>query len=277
MTRITVECDPEASYTGFNGRSCGGAQENLSKRGGVVSTYVLVHGAWHGSWCWDKVVPLLEKEGHTVVTPDLPGHGADTTPIDQVTLQAYADRVCSVLDAQSEPVILVGHSMGGVVITQAAEYRPEKIDTLVYLTAFLLRNGEVLLQVAEDDAEALVLRNLIMAQDQSYATVKTAAAKDMFYGDCGDEDVAKAISLLCPQAAAPLATAVKTSEENYGGVRRLYISCLQDRAITPACQEQMYIALPCEQVITMDTSHSPFFSAPEELARHLLAVGSPES
>lgn len=240
--------------------------------GEIVSTYVLVHGAWHGSWCWDKVVPLLEKEGHTVVAPDLPGHGGDATPIGRVTLQAYADCVCSVLDAQSEPVILVGHSMGGVVITQAAEYRPEKIDTLVYLTAFLLRNGESLLQVAEADAEALVLRNLIMAEDQSYATVRTEAAKDMFYGDCSDEDVARALSLMCPQAAAPLATPVNTSEGNFGGVRRLYISTLQDRAITPTCQEQMYTALPCERVIAMDTSHSPFLSAPEELARHLLAV-----
>lgn len=241
-----------------------------------MSTYVLVHGAWHGSWCWDKIVPLLEKESHTVVTLDLPGHGGDTTPIGQVTLRAYADRVCSVLDAQSEPVILVGHSMGGVVITQAAEYRPQKIDTLVYLSAFLLRNGELLLQVAEEDTEALVLRNLIMAEDKRYATVRTEAAKDMFYGDCSDEDVANAVSLLCPQAAAPLATPVNTSGENFGGVRRLYISCLRDRAITPACQEQMYRALPCEQVITMDTSHSPFLSAPDELARHLLAVGHVE-
>lgn len=238
-----------------------------------MSTYVLVHGAWHGSWCWDKVVPLLEREGHNAITPDLPGHGGDRTPIGEVTLQAYADRVCGVLDAQSEPVILVGHSMGGVVITQAAEYRPEKIDTLVYLTAFLPRDGEALLQIAEQDTEALVLRNLIMSEDQTYATVRTEAARDMFYGDCSDEDVAGAISHLCPQAAAPLATPVSTSAERFGGVRRLYISCLQDHAITPACQRQMYTASPCERVITMDTSHSAFLSAPAELSRHLLAIG----
>jgi len=237
-----------------------------------MSTYVLIHGAWHGSWCWDKVVPLLKKEGHKVEAPDLPGHGRDKTPIPEISLQAYTDRVCQILDAQSEPVILVGHSMGGVVITQAAEYRPEKIKTLVFLSAFLLRNGEFLLQLAGGDTEALVLPNLIMAEDQSYATVRDEGIKEAFYGDCSDEDVARAKSLLVPQAAAPFATPVNTSEEKFGRVRRVYISCLRDKAITPALQEKMYKALPCEKVITMDTSHSPFFSAPEKLVGHLLLL-----
>jgi len=237
-----------------------------------MSTYVLIHGAWHGSWCWDKVVPLLRKEGHKVEAPDLPGHGKDKTPIPEISLQAYTDRVCRILDAQSEPVILVGHSMGGVVITQTAEYRPEKIKTLAFLTAFLLRNGEFLLQLAGADTEALVLSNLIMAEDRSYATVRDEGIKEAFYGDCSDEDVARAKSLLVPQAAAPFATPVNTSEEKFGRVRRVYISCLRDKAITPALQEKMYKALPCEKVISMDTSHSPFFSAPEELVGHLLLL-----
>lgn len=237
-----------------------------------MSTYVLIHGAWHGSWCWDKVVPLLRREGHKVEAPDLPGHGRDKTPIPEISLQAYADRVCQILDAQSEPVILVGHSMGGVVITQTAEYRPEKIKTLVCLSAFLLQDGEFLLQLAGGDTEALVLPNLIMAEDQSYAMVRDERIKEAFYGDCSDEDVTRAKSLLVPQAAAPFATPVNTSEEKFGRVRRVYISCLRDKAITPALQEKMYKALPCEKVIFMDTSHSPFFSAPKELAGHLLSL-----
>lgn len=237
-----------------------------------MGTYVLVHGAWHGAWCWDKVVPVLERKGHRVVAPDLPGHGTDKTPIAEVSLQAYAERICGILDAQPEPVILVGHSMGGVVITQAAEDRPEKIKKLVYLSAFLLRDGEFLLQRAEKDQDALVLPNLIMAEDQSHATVKEDALKEVFYGDCAQEDVERAKALLVPQAAAPFATPVRTTEARFGRVPRVYVSCLRDRAISPALQEQMYRDLPCERVITMDTSHSPFFSAPEELARHLLSL-----
>lgn len=100
-----------------------------------MSTYVLIHGSWHGAWCWDKVVSILVKEGHTVVAPDLPGHGNDKTPIAKVTLRAYADHVCEVINTQSEPVILVGHSMGGIVITQAAENCPDNTQKLVFLTA----------------------------------------------------------------------------------------------------------------------------------------------
>jgi pimeloyl-ACP methyl ester carboxylesterase len=193
-----------------------------------MSTYVLIHGAWHGGWCWNKVVPLLEQAGQKVVAPDLPSHGNDKTPLKEVTLQSYADRVCETVRAQVEPVILVGHSMGGLVITQAAEQCPDKIKTLVYLCAFLLGNGESLLHWAQQDTEALVLPNLVMAEDQSYATVKDEAIKDAFYGDCSAEDVARAKSLLVPQAAAPFGTPVNTTAENFGRVPRVYIECLQD-------------------------------------------------
>jgi pimeloyl-ACP methyl ester carboxylesterase len=101
-----------------------------------------------------------------VVAPDLPGHGEDKTSISEISLQAYTDRVCQILDEHSEPVILVGHSMGGVVITQAAEYRPEKIKKLVYLAGPLLQNGEFLFQYAELDNEALVMPNLIMSEER---------------------------------------------------------------------------------------------------------------
>ena len=237
-----------------------------------MSSYVLIHGAWHGGWCWDKVVPLLERKGHSVVAPDLPGHGRDGTPIPQVTLQAYADRVCGVLDAQPEPAVLVGHSMGGLVISQAAERRPDKVSTLVYLTAFLLRDGETLLQIAQGDAEAIVLPNLVMAEDQSHAVVREDAIEEAFYGDCSAEDVDRARSLLVPQAAAPFATPVRVSEENFGRLPRVYVECRRDRAISPAIQKAMYTASPCQRVISMDTSHSPFLSAPEDLVAHLTAL-----
>jgi pimeloyl-ACP methyl ester carboxylesterase len=206
------------------------------------------------------------------MAPDLPGHGSDKSPVSEVSLRAYADRVVKVLEAQSEPVVLVGHSMGGIVISQAAEYRPERVKTLVYVCAFLLRDGESLLQIAQGDTEALVLPNLVMTDDQSSATVRDEAIKEAFYGDCSDEDVARAKSLLVPQAAAPFATPVRTTAENFGRVPRIYIECLRDRAISPSVQKKMYTALPCQRVISMDTSHSSFFSAPEELAAHLAAI-----
>jgi pimeloyl-ACP methyl ester carboxylesterase len=111
-----------------------------------------------------------------------------------------------------------------------------------------------------------------MSEDQSHATVKQEALKEVFYADCSDEDVEFAKSRLVPQAAAPFANPVSTTEENFGQVPRAYIACLRDKAISPSIQEKLYKALPCEKVVSMDTSHSPFFSAPEELANHLLSI-----
>jgi pimeloyl-ACP methyl ester carboxylesterase len=237
-----------------------------------MSTYVLIHGAFYGAWCWKKVIPLIEKEGHKVVAPDLPGHGEDKRPIAEITLQAYTDRLCQILDEQADPVILVGHSLGGAVITQTAEYRPEKIRKLVYVAGYLLRNGEFQYQHLESDTESMLLPNLIMAEDKSYTTVKEEALKEIACADCADEVVEFAKSRLVPEAVSPSITPVRTTEENFGRVARVYISCLQDKIISPKVQEKLYKTLPCEKVISMDTSHSPFFSVPEGLANHLLSI-----
>jgi pimeloyl-ACP methyl ester carboxylesterase len=239
-----------------------------------MSTFVLIHGAWHGAWCWEKVVPLLEAEGHRVVAPDLPGHGSDPTPLSEVTLQHYADRVCEVLAAESEPVILVGHSMGGIAITQAAETCPERIQALGYLCAFLPSNGESLQHWAEQMGESLVAPNMVLAEDQTSATVSDEFIIKAFYEDCDPEVADQAKSRLQPQAVAPIVTPVSTSEENFGRVRRHYIECLQDRAIPIGSQRAMQEALPCQSVLSMNTSHSPFLSAPEVLAASLKSLAA---
>ncbi len=219
-------------------------------------------------------MPRLSREGHRVEAPDLPGHGEDRTPPAEVTLQNYVERVCDVLDRQSEPVVLVGHSHGGIVITQTAEQRPDQIATLVYLCAYLPRDGESLVQLAQRDPDPNnnVLRHVEFHEDQGYAAVSKAAAEDAFYGDCTAEEVARATSLLGREPLASPGTPVRTSDENFGRIPRVYIRALRDRAISPSLQEQMYTAVPCQQVISMDTSHSPFLSRPDELADHLLSL-----
>ena len=234
-----------------------------------MSSLVLVHGAWHASWCWEKVVPLLQEAGHEVVTVDLPGHGGYDTPVSEVTLAAYAERVAAVLDEQPEPVVLVGHSMGGLVISEAAERRPEKIRLLVYLTGFLLPKGRSLLETAQTDEESIVFPNADVDEEKGIVSIREDAAKAIFYGDCSEEDAEKAKGRLIPQPLAPFATPVSVSEENFGRVRRAYIECLRDRAIGPSTQKRMHAELPCEKVVSMETSHSPFLSAPEELVGHL--------
>ncbi len=107
-----------------------------------MSTYLLIHGSWHGAWCWYKITARLEAAGHTVIVPDLPSHGRDWTPPGQLTMQDYVDTVTRILDAAAEPVVLVVHSRNGIVAAQAAEARPERIRTLVYLASYLPPIGD---------------------------------------------------------------------------------------------------------------------------------------
>lgn len=224
-----------------------------------METFVLIHGAWHGGWCWQKVKPLLEKAGHKVMAPDLPGHGKNRKKAtEEITLQDYLDCVFEILDKQAEPVILVGHSMGGMVISQVAEYRPDKIKKLVYLCAFLLKDGESMHTEGSPPPEPFSMTD--------------AALKEFFYGDCSNADFSWVKAQLVPQPKAPVTTPIHITDENYGRVTRVYITCLRDKAIIPSQQKQMYADMPCERVITMDTSHSPFLSASEELAENLLSV-----
>jgi len=237
-----------------------------------MSTFLLVHGAWHGAWCWYKIVPRLEKAGHTVIAPDLPSLGRDKTPVNRVSLATWRQFVCGLIDDAPEPVILVGHSRGGMVITDVAEHRPDRVRKLVYLAAFLPQNGESLFDLASLAEGSLVPPNMVMSDDRSSNTVRDAVVRDAFYGECSDEDVALARLLLQREPTLPLATPVHTTAENFGRVPRVYIETLRDRAVTPPLQRRMQAALPCEQIFAIDTDHSPFFSRPEELIAQLTSL-----
>lgn len=237
-----------------------------------MSTYVLVHGAYHGGWCYAKVMPLLEAAGHTAIAVDLPGHGDNPAPMADVTLDAYVDHVCDIIGAQEGKVILVGHSLGGITITQVAERIPERIDWVVYLTAMMPRNGETRADLARFEGDVDIASLRIISDDGLSATMNRESIRPTFYGECSDADYELAVSKLVPQATEPLGRAVATTAENFGSVRRAYIECLRDRAIPIAMQQAMIEAQPCERVMTIDSDHSPFFSAPQELADHLLSL-----
>jgi pimeloyl-ACP methyl ester carboxylesterase len=239
-----------------------------------MSHFVLVHGAWHGAWCWHKVVARLEARGHTVLAPDLPGHGIDQTPRGSVTLDDYATRVCETLGRCAEPAILVGHSMGGMVVSQAAERRPDRVRRLVYLAAFLPADGRSLFDESASMSESLVAPNIEAREEEGVALFSTARLREAFYADCSDDDIALARALLVPQALAPLATPVSLTEQAFGGVDRAYIEAGEDRAITLDAQRRMQQTWPCSSVHTLASSHSPFFSCPDELSGLLHDLGS---
>ena len=237
-----------------------------------MATFVLVHGAWHGAWCWQRVAPLLEAAGHRVDAVDLPGHGDNPAPVSEMTLEANARTVADRVEATAGHVVLVAHSMGGISATQAAERVSERIATLVYVTAFLPGDGQSLPQLAEGDPATLVLSNLVVDEAAGTCTVAEGALREAFYGECSAEDAAWASALLVPESLAVVGAAVRITEERAGVVPRVYVECLNDRAIGIEKQREMWAARPCDRVITLEADHSPFFSAPQELAAELLAL-----
>lgn len=239
-----------------------------------MTTYVLVHGAWHGAWCWNEVAPGLKAAGHNVITPELPGSGADLTPANEVTLEAYANKLVEVLDQQDEKVVMLGHSMGGLAITAAAELRPEKVGALVYLSGFLPQSGQSLLSLEESNPHSSVPPALIPSEDGVTGTLKAELVRDLFYHDCSDEDVEYAVAHHHAQALAPLATPVEITDENFGSVARYYIWLTEDRAIHPEMQRQMFEASPCKAVFEIASSHSPFYSKKEELIEKLQKISA---
>jgi pimeloyl-ACP methyl ester carboxylesterase len=239
-----------------------------------MSNYLLIHGAWHGGWCWRKVVvPLLEARGHVAVAPDLPGHGDDKTPTATVTLKSYTDSICKEAKAQGAPVILVGHSIGGVSITQAAENCPDRIAALVYVCAFLPRNGDSLMSWAQRDPKSLVNANII-PQSDGVVGIRPEGVLEAFYANCSNEDAVFAKSRLAPQASQPLGVRVQSTAERWGQIPRYYVECARDRALNLKVQREMQKHSPCRRTFTIDTDHSPFFSAPEQLADILSQIGS---
>jgi len=235
-----------------------------------MSTFVLVHGAWHGGWCWYRIAARLEAAGHTVFAPDMPGHGTDRTPIEDVTMDTIVAKIGGCIDAAKEPVILAGHSYGGAVITQTAERYAAKVSRLVYVAAFLLQNGQSTFDAAADDDSALNGK-VVFAPDGKTATADPSIYREAFYANCGDEDVVLARQLLVPEAVAGFQTPMQITPENFGRVPRDYVECTQDRAISIARQRRMHTAQPCRRVFTLETDHSPFFSAPHALTECLLA------
>lgn len=238
-----------------------------------AETYVLVHGAFQDQSAWDEVVPLLEARGHTALAVQLPGRGGDATPPGEVTLQDYVDTVLEIVRAQSEPVILVGHSFGGITISQVAETAPGRVSTLVYVAAYLPRNGDSLVTLSgEDRWNSFSEHNFLVSEDQTYARVAESYQLGLFCLDCSPDDEARVAGALLREPLAPLGTPVSLTEENFGSVRKVYVTTTRDNTVSWELQRIMRERTPVEKVLTLTSSHSPFLSMPGKLVEALTNV-----
>jgi len=236
-----------------------------------MARFVFVHGAFTGGWIWEPLSKLLTAAGHSVEAPDLPGGGADDTPVSGVTLDSCAARVCAALRESSEPAILAGNSMGGLIATQAAALCPESVAALVYVAAFAPQDGQSLLDMTRlpEGAGDQVQANITIEGNPPAAIMPDAASRPALYGCCAEEVAAWAIGRQRPQAVAPFATPVSISAGALDAIPRYYVLCQRDRAIPPALQRRMSREAGCAEVVELDTDHTPQLSMPVQLAHAL--------
>lgn len=275
---------------------------------------VLVHGAWHDAQTWKEILPRLRAEGLIAEALDLPGAGAtalvpdayhkrpldpaafatEPSPNAKTTQKERTAAVMALVDGVSEktgrPVVLVGHSMGGVTVSQVAEAAPEKIAAAVYLTAFMLPPGMpagAMIADNETMSDSLV-KTLLLADPQKVGALRLdprsqdatyrARMKATFYGDVSDAQFEAAAENLHPDEPAWVAGVPSPiTPESFGTVQRHYIHCTEDRVIVMDGQRKMVTlvdeAMPSPTIQhTLVSSHSPFLSMPDDLAAILARI-----
>jgi pimeloyl-ACP methyl ester carboxylesterase len=201
--------------------------------------------------------------------PDLPGHGADDTPPAKVTMRSYTRSVEDLLEGLGEPAVLVGHSLGGAVVSQVCENSPEKVRKAVYLCAFLVRDGESVWRHGSPAIPAptvLSRPNLRMDEKRRTLDIDPAVIPEGFYNCCSPDDIGSAMARWRPEPLAPMLTALSLTESRFGRVPRAYIACLHDHVIPYPDQQHMLGLTPCEVIATIDSGHSLFLADPGLLA-----------
>jgi pimeloyl-ACP methyl ester carboxylesterase len=237
--------------------------------------FVMVHGGFHGAWCWERVIDELGRLGHEAVAVDLPGHGERRNETAPTT---FEERTGAILEVLRPGDVLVGHSGGGFDITHAADAVPDMISHVSYLAAGLPREGRTWPEamalradgtMGDFDAAGL-LSYLRFHEDGAVSVAAVAGAREKFFHDCEDETVRWAFERMCPERAGETSsTPVSVANFWAADLPRSFILCLQDRA-----QERWNADLVAQRLgvepLSIDTSHSPFLSRPRELAELLV-------
>lgn len=233
-----------------------------------MADFLLIHGSCHGAWCWRDVLPLLNRNGHSARAIDLPGAGQDKTPVSEVTLERYVDAITS---AMSEQTILVGHSAGGYPISAAAMRRPQAVEHLVYLCAYLPKSCKSMIDRRMEAPSQPLLEAVVKSADGLSYTINPDLARQKFYQDCPPDAVDYAKAHLCAQPIKPQATPLTVTRQ-LRELPKSYILCENDGAIPPEFQEVLATEWSELSVHRMACGHSPFFAKPARLAEILLQI-----
>ncbi len=243
----------------------------LEKDRARFPTYVLVHGAWADESAWGFVRNELAKKANVVVV-NLPAHGIDLTPATKVSLKDYVKTVTDAVNAQPGKVTLVGHSMAGIIVSQVAENIPSRIDKVVYVSAYLPKNGEDLLSLSKKDAQSKAGAALEFTPDYTAATIKKEVLADVVCADCPAFMKEVLVKYHKAEPTKPLGEkAVLTAK--FAAVPKYYIHTTQDVTVGYDLQKQMVKDNgTIKKTYEMATSHLPFVVQPAEFVKILTGI-----
>ena len=229
-----------------------------------MPTFVLIHGAVHGAWCWSPLVPFLEAPALAL---DLPGRGKRPANLEQVTCQTFADSaVADIERAGLTDVILVGHSMAGVTLPRIADRIPERLARLVFVACAVPRHGESVIDLLDLGSGPVVPESV---EDLS-RPMDVKSAREMFCNDMDESQTNFVLSQIGPEAPRILG-----EPTDLGGLRhaipRTYVRLLQDGAVPLDTQDRCIAALDGADVVDLDTGHDVMVSNPQALAKVLNA------
>ncbi|MBF9221290.1 alpha/beta fold hydrolase [Hymenobacter ruricola] len=236
------------------------------------TTFVLVHGAWQAPYVWQPVQQRLEQQHHKVIVVELPGHGSDLTPPQALTLNAYRDKVVAAIRAQPNNVVLVGHSLGGMVVTAVAESIPARITKLVYVGAFLPANGQSLLALAATDSTSQLGAALVPSADQLTLDIRPDRLVPVFIQDGSPAAQQLVAGNYRAEPAIPFTNPVTVTAANFGRVDKYYVHTALDNAVGLRLQQRMAAAAGIAKTYTLRSSHCPFLAVPDQLSEVLLAL-----
>ncbi|MHA3084193.1 alpha/beta hydrolase [Acinetobacter sp. ANC 5383] len=238
----------------------------------MTKKIILVHGAWQGSWVWQPILQKLYDAGCEVKAIDLPGHGKDNTPHDSVTLESYTNKIIKESHelSQNGDIILVGHSMGGAAITQAAAIAPHYFAKLIYVCAFLPQTGESVASLAEQSHNLGTLGPITQIYPE-LGSIKLVpnSISNGFFNNYNNNDLEQIISLFQPQPINPIITPILQTDK-FKSIDKIYIKCTNDAILSPLLQQKMADLANISNLQILKTGHEPFFTEPDALAKIIL-------
>ncbi|HTE24980.1 alpha/beta fold hydrolase [Flavitalea sp.] len=240
----------------------------------ISKTFVLVHGSWQAPWVWNKVESQLIKAGQKVIVIELPAHGDDSTLPINTSLDIYRDKVIAAVNNTKGKVILVGHSLGGMITSEVAEKIPAKIERLVYIGAYIPANGQSLLDLANTDKQSLLGPALVPSADKLTLDVQKDVLISIFCEDAPENVKKEMLERYRAEPVIPFTNKAVVTDQNFGRIQKFYLHTLQDHAVGLDLQKQMAEAAHVIKTFSLNTSHSPFLSQPDEVVKILLTIAS---